>query len=127
VREVLGEPLLKAALYDLEQAIEDRVIVALRTQIYDGSLDLDDVLTDQFLRDLHGQMYGDIWTWAGRFRTKDTNIGVPSEAIAVELRTAIETVRYRWDHTDDWGARELGMAVHAETMRVIPVAGEQGA
>lgn len=65
-------------------------------------------------------MYGDIWTWAGRFRTEDTNIGVPSEAIAVELRTAIETVRYRWEHTHDWGARELGMAVHAETVRIHP-------
>ncbi|HEX7589398.1 MAG TPA: hypothetical protein VF362_00275, partial [Demequinaceae bacterium] len=106
---------MKAALYDLEQAVEDEVISGLLTQVWDGSLGLDDVLSDGFLRELHGQMYGDIWTWAGRFRTKDTNVGVPSETIAMELRTAIETVRYRWEHTDDWGARELGMAVHAET------------
>lgn len=94
--------------------------MALRAQVYSGSLTLDEVLTDNFLRELHGQMYGDIWTWAGRFRTKDRNIGVPSETVAVELRESLETIRYRWEHTDDWGARELGMAVHADTVRIHP-------
>jgi fido (protein-threonine AMPylation protein) len=125
-REALGEPILKAALFDLEQALEDQVMVPLRIQVYDGSLGLDEVLNDRFLRELHGQMYGDIWTWAGRLRTKDTNIGVASETIAVELRMSIETLRYRWDHTDDWGARELGMAIHAETVRIHPFADGNG-
>jgi fido (protein-threonine AMPylation protein) len=111
---------LRAALYDLEQAVEDEVISNLLTRVWDGTLGLDDILSDRFLRELHGRMYGDIWEWAGRFRTKNTNIGVHSETIAVELRTAIETVRYRWEHTDDWGARELGMAVHAEAVRIHP-------
>jgi len=61
-REALGEPLLKASLYDLEQAIEDQVIVGLRTQVYAGALGVSHLLTDDFLRDLHAQMYGDIWT-----------------------------------------------------------------
>lgn len=119
-REALGEPLLKASLYDLEQAVEDQVIVGLLTQVYAGSLGVRDLLADGFLRDLHAQMYGDIWTWAGRFRMKDTNIGVPWETVAVELRTSLETIRYRWEHTDDWSARELGMTVHAETVRIHP-------
>ena len=119
-REVLGEPLLMASLYDLEQTIEARAIADLLAQVYAGTLSLLDILDDHFLRELHARMFGDVWTWAGRFRTKDRNIGVPSEAIAVELRTSIETIRYRWEHTDDWGARELGMAVHAETVRIHP-------
>jgi fido (protein-threonine AMPylation protein) len=109
-----------ASLYDLEQAVEVRAIADLLAQVYTGALSLLDILDDQFLRELHGQMYRGIWTWAGRLRTKDTNIGVPSETIAVELRTSLENIRYRWEHTDDWGARELGMAVHAETVRIHP-------
>ena len=45
---------------------------------------------------------------------------MPWETVAVELRTSLETIRYRWEHTDDWSARVLGMTVHAETVRIHP-------
>jgi fido (protein-threonine AMPylation protein) len=78
------------------------------------------ILTDPFLRDLHARLYGDIWGWAGRWRQHEVNIGVAPEQIAVELRNAFDNIRYRWGHTDDWTARELGVAAHAETVRVHP-------
>ena len=79
---------------------------------------LADILTDAFLRDLHQKLYGDLWTWAGRYRTRDLNIGVEPERIAVELRGSLDNIRYRWEHTDDWTARELGIVVHAEIVRI---------
>ncbi|MGK2882612.1 MAG: Fic family protein [Mycobacterium sp.] len=27
---------------------------------------------------------------------------------------------YRWEHTDDWTPRQLGLVVHAETVRIHP-------
>ncbi|WP_201258286.1 hypothetical protein [Mycobacterium ostraviense] len=33
--------------------------------VLDGTLDLDELLNDFFLRDLHARLYGDIWAWAG--------------------------------------------------------------
>ncbi len=38
----------------------------------------------------------------------------------MELRGSLETLRYRWQHTDDWTARELGIAAHAESVRIHP-------
>ncbi|PJJ63876.1 Fic family protein [Compostimonas suwonensis] len=63
------------------------------------------------------KLYGDLWTWAGRYRTRDLNLGVDPARIAVELRGSLDNIRYRWEHTDDWTPRELGIAVHAETVR----------
>ena len=63
---------------------------------------------------------GDIWTWARRFRRRELNIGVAPKQIAVELRGSLDTIRHRWRHTDDWTPRELGVAVHAETVRIHP-------
>lgn len=40
-------------------------------------LTIEGLLDHQAVRALHRDMYGDVWTWAGRFRTSDTNIGVP--------------------------------------------------
>ena len=38
----------------------------------------------------------------------------------MELRSSLENARYRWEHTADWTARELGIAMHAETVRIHP-------
>lgn len=46
--------------------------------------------------------------------------------MAVELRNALDAIAYRWDHTDDWTPRQLGIVVHAETVRVHPFADGNG-
>jgi len=34
-----------------------------------------EILDDLFLRQLHGRMFGDVWQWAGQYRTSEKNIG----------------------------------------------------
>ena len=120
VVKVLEKPVSRAAVYDLEQAVQEQVSEDLLTAAFNGSLSLDELLTDYFVRDLHERLYGDIWSWAGRWRQRDVNIGVDPRQIAVELRSALDNIRYRWEHTDDWTAHELGLTTHAETVRVHP-------
>jgi fido (protein-threonine AMPylation protein) len=120
VVEILDTPITKAAVYDLEQAVQDQVSEELLTAAIEGSLLLDELLSDYFVRGLHARLYGDIWLWAGRLRQHEVNIGVAPERIAVELRSCLDTIRYRWEHTDDWTARILGITAHAETVRIHP-------
>ncbi|GAB4058710.1 Fic family protein [Catellatospora paridis] len=54
------------------------------------------------------------------YRKHEVTIGVAPEQVAVELRNSLQTILYRWEHTDDWTPRELGVAVHAETVRIHP-------
>jgi fido (protein-threonine AMPylation protein) len=42
------------------------------------------------------KLYGDFWTWAGRFRTRELNIGIAPEQIVAALRTSLGNARYRW-------------------------------
>ena len=37
-----------------------------------------DLLDEGFIRDLHRQMFGKTWQWAGTFRKSNKNIGVDS-------------------------------------------------
>ena len=92
----------------------------LLTAAIEGSLLLDELLSNSFVRELHTRLYGDIWIWAGRWRQREVNIGVAPEQIAVELRSCLDTIRYRWEHTDNWTARALGITTHAETVRIHP-------
>lgn len=57
-----------------------------------------DVLHQDFLSDLHKRMFGDVWRWAGQYRTTARNIGVEAYRIAVEVRQTIDDARYWVDH-----------------------------
>lgn len=107
-------------MYDLEQEIERQTETDLLLSVLEGKLTVADLLTDSFVRELHSRLYADVWLWGGRFRARELNIGVPPEAIMTELHMSLGNLAYRWEHTQDWSPRELGMAVHAETVRIHP-------
>jgi fido (protein-threonine AMPylation protein) len=117
---MLGEPVTRAAVYDLEQGVQQQVAEELLTAALGGELQPSELLTDFFLKDLHTRLYGDVWTWAGKGRTHEVNIGVPYEQISVDLRNSLDTILYRWENTDDWTPHELGVIAHAETVRIHP-------
>ena len=50
-----------------------------------------DLLSENFLRQLHKRLFGDVWAWAGEFRRTERNIGIDPVRIPVELRTAFVT------------------------------------
>ncbi|GHD05936.1 Fic family protein [Zhihengliuella salsuginis] len=119
-RAILTGTASKASVFDLEQAVQDDIAAEQLTAVLAGELDVDELLTDTYVRGLHRRMYGDIWTWAGVYRKRELNIGVAPEQIATQLHAALANLLYRWHHTDDWDPRILGIAVHAETVRIHP-------
>lgn len=116
----LGEPVLKAALYDIEQTLQDRVASELVDQIRSGALGVSDILTDHFVRDIHRQLYGDLWEWGGRFRRLQTNIGVAPEQIAVQLRSEMDNLRYRLETVHDLAPETLALLTHVVVVRIHP-------
>jgi len=48
---------------------------------------LSTLLDDRFLRDLHRHMFGRVWTWAGRYRTLETNMGCSPPALTCGYTT----------------------------------------
>ncbi|WP_018178030.1 Fic family protein [Jongsikchunia kroppenstedtii] len=120
VAAMLGDPITKAAVYDFEQGIQDTLAAEFLPAVADGSLPLEELLSDHFVRDLHARMYEELWNWGGQLRRLELNIGVAPEQIAVALRTSLDDIAFRWTHTDDWTPRQLGIAVHAEVVRIHP-------
>ena len=55
------------------------------------------------LKRLHRRMYGQVWAWAGQYRTADRNLGVPNWHIRMDMRNLLEDV-HAW-LTDDSAAR----------------------
>lgn len=57
-----------------------------------------DVLDQSFLSDLHRRMFGDVWRWAGHYRTTPRNIGVDAYRIAMDVRELVDDARYWVEH-----------------------------
>jgi Fic-DOC domain mobile mystery protein B len=57
-----------------------------------------DVLDEAYLRALHKSMFGDVWKWAGQFRTTPRNIGVDPWRISTELHQLLGDARYWVEH-----------------------------
>ncbi|GDX32580.1 hypothetical protein LBMAG15_15150 [Actinomycetes bacterium] len=119
-RELLGDPVRKADLYDLEQQIQSQVADDLLGLVLDGTLSVTDLLNDHFVRELHRRMYAPVWTWGGRQRSRETNIGIAPGQISVAFRDALQDLRYRWETAHDLTARELGISAHAALVHVHP-------
>lgn len=56
------------------------------------------VLNERFLLALHKRMFGDVWTWAGRIRTTQRNIGVEPYQIAIDLRQLLDDSQHWLEH-----------------------------
>jgi Fic-DOC domain mobile mystery protein B len=51
------------------------------------------VLDEQWLKDLHRRMFGEVWAWAGEYRTSDRNLGLPYWRVRMETRTVVADAR----------------------------------
>lgn len=57
-----------------------------------------ELLTEDFTKALHKKLFGQVWSWAGSFRTRETSIGVDPAQISVELRKLLDDTRYWIEH-----------------------------
>jgi len=52
------------------------------------------ILTEDFIKDLHKRMFGDVWKWAGTFRNSNKNIGIDRFQIGTEFRKLLDDTKY---------------------------------
>lgn len=60
--------------------------------------DLNRILAEDFVRELHRRMFGDIWQWAGTYRTSNKNLGIDKTRIGIEVKKLVDDCRYWIDH-----------------------------
>jgi Fic-DOC domain mobile mystery protein B len=70
-----------------------------------------DVLTQSFCIELHKQLFGKVWSWAGTFRRTGKNIGIDPIHISVELPTLMEDALY-WAEHKTYAPTEAAVRLH---------------
>lgn len=70
-----------------------------------------DSLKEKFLNNLHKKMYGNVWRWAGQYRTTGKNIGIDAYRIPTELRQLLDDCRY-WLENGTYEPDEIAARFH---------------
>lgn len=78
-----------------------------------------DFISEAFVIELHIQLFGSVWSWAGSFRNSDKNIGIDHLYIAVELRNLLEDARYWLEH-GTYNNEEFAARFHHRLVKIHP-------
>lgn len=78
-----------------------------------------EILNEAFLRQLHKQMFGETWKWAGEFRKSDKNIGVDWYKTGVELKKLLDDVHFEIEHAS-FSADEIAVRFHHRLVAIHP-------
>jgi len=71
-------------------------------------LKAEQVFTEKFIKDLHKRMYGEVWKWAGAYRTSEKNIGCKSYMVAIELKQLLDDALF-WVTNKTYNEEEIAI------------------
>ncbi len=76
-----------------------------------------DILSESFIKILHKKMFGDVWKWAGTFRT--TDIGVVPYKISSKLRILLDDIKF-WIENKTFNELEIAVRFHHRLVQIHP-------
>ena len=78
-----------------------------------------DILTEDFIVELHRRMLKEVWKWAGKFRRTERNIGIDWWLIPTQLRTLLDDVN-AWIRYGAYPAEEIAVRFHHRLVAIHP-------
>jgi Fic-DOC domain mobile mystery protein B len=76
-----------------------------------------DPVSEKFIKDLHGRMLGEVWRWAGTFRTSERNLGIPFYEIPVALRQLLDDTK-AWIEYKAYSPDEIAVRFHHRLVQI---------
>ncbi len=83
------------------------------------------VLNRDFLNDLHQRMFGNVWKWAGKYRTTGKSIGVDAYRIRTDLQQLIDDGTY-WIEHGSYEPDEIAARFHHRLVYLHPYSNGNG-
>ena len=84
-----------------------------------------DILNEQFIKQLHKRMFGNVWKWAGQFRRSGKNIGVSWHQIPENIKNMCDDVP-EWIQSQYESPGEMAVRFHHRLVWIHPFANGNG-
>ena len=79
-----------------------------------------DWLTDKFIRPLHKDMFGEIWNWAGKYRTHNVNIGIDWTQITEQVQVLCADFQFWNSSMSSMSPIEIAARLQNRLTRIHP-------
>jgi Fic-DOC domain mobile mystery protein B len=83
-------------------------------------------LTDPFIRAVHYDMFGEIWEWAGKYRTGPVNIGVDAHLIPEQIKLLCDDFSYWNSDKSSMAPLEIAARLQNRLTRIHPFTNGNG-
>jgi Fic-DOC domain mobile mystery protein B len=77
------------------------------------------ILDERFIERLHRRMFGDVWRWAGAYRTTERNIGIDPAQIRPAVRQLLDDARH-WVEHHTYPPDEIAVRFHHRLVSIHP-------
>jgi len=101
---------------ELNEAEQENIV---RAQAWAAVSRRRDLLSEKFVKDLHRRMLGDVWRWAGMFRTSERNIGIEYFQIPVALHQLLDDAK-AWIEYSAYQPDEIAVRLHHRLVQIHP-------
>lgn len=68
---------------------------------------------------LHREMFGEVWSWAGQKRNTELNLGIPAHRIDTDLYGLLQDLKY-WDGPGNMDTAEQAARLHHRAVQIHP-------
>ncbi|MDZ7817117.1 MAG: mobile mystery protein B [Aliarcobacter sp.] len=75
--------------------------------------------TFEWFLELHKDMFGDVWDWAGKLRQVELSIGVKAYLVSTELKKLVDDLEY-WHKNKSFDTIEIASRVHHRAVQIHP-------
>lgn len=76
-------------------------------------------LSEEFLLQLHKQMLGEVWEWAGHYRNSEKSVGIYPGEIGAAVRVLLEDAYY-WIEQSTWNREQFAARFHHRLEEIHP-------
>lgn len=104
---------------ELNEAEANNIIKGQEWALHSRLVRLPSMLSDNFMQRLHREMFGEVWQWAGHYRTRDTNIGVAHHIIWQALGQVYDDAK-GWLQYNAYPPEEFAVRLHYRVVSVHP-------
>ena len=101
---------------ELERWEQDNILMALT---WLDQKKPKDIFNEQFIKELHKRMFGNVWKWAGKFRRSDKNIGGPWSQIPICIKNLCDDA-ILWIMLMNESPDEIAVRFHHRLVSIHP-------
>jgi Fic-DOC domain mobile mystery protein B len=103
---------------ELDEWERENILVAQRWAFSSRVMNSRDPLDELYLRELHRRMFAETWKWAGKYRTRDVNLGCPFAEIYQRIPVLLGNVRF-WMENKTFEIDEMAVRYHYQLVSEI--------